>query len=44
MALGTYPLVMTVSDLERVAVLMQDNGLLNGSVNTTVLARGMMPR
>ena len=44
MALGTYPLAMTVSDLERVAVLMQDNGLLASSLSTTALAKGMIGR
>ena len=41
MALGTYPLIMNASDLERVAVLMQDNGLLSPSVHTGSLVRGM---
>jgi hypothetical protein len=41
MALGSYPLVMNVSDLDRVAVLMQDNGLLSPSVHTGPLVRGM---
>ena len=41
MALGTYPLTITVGELERVAVLMQDNGLLAASGPTTALAQGM---
>ena len=41
MALGSYPLTMTASDLERVAVLMQDNGLLTSSVHTGALVKGM---
>ena len=44
MALGTYPLTMTVSDLERVAVLIEDNGLLASPVNTTALVKGMTGR
>jgi hypothetical protein len=32
---------MNVSDLDRVAVLMQDNGLLSPSVHTGPLVRGM---
>ena len=42
MALGSYPLSMTASDLERVAVLMQDNGLLPSSVNTAALVKEMI--
>lgn len=44
MALGTYPLTMTTSDLQRVAVLMQDNGLLSQKVNTTLLVKEMTGR
>ncbi len=42
MALGSYPLTMTTSDLQRVAVLMQDNGLLSSSVNTVTLVKEMI--
>ena len=42
MALGSYPLTMTTGDLERVAVLMQDNGLLPSSVNTAALVKEMI--
>jgi NitT/TauT family transport system substrate-binding protein len=41
MALGTYPLAMSRSDLQRVATLMQLNGLLSQKVNTTALVKGM---
>ncbi len=41
MALGSYPLTMTASDLDRVAVLMQDNGQLSSSVRTDALVKGM---
>jgi NitT/TauT family transport system substrate-binding protein len=44
MALGTYPLTMTTSDLQRVAALMQDNGLLSQKVNTTLLVKEMTGR
>ena len=42
MALGSYPLTMTAGDLERVAVLMQDNGFLPSSVNTAALVKEMI--
>lgn len=41
MALGSYPLTTTASDLDRVAVLMQDNGQLSSSVRTEALVKGM---
>jgi hypothetical protein len=41
MALGSHPLTMTASDMERVAVLMQDNGLLTSSVHPSVVVQGM---
>ena len=41
MALGSCPLTTTASDLERAAVLMQDNGQLPWSVHTGVLVPGM---
>lgn len=44
MALGTYPLTMTRNDLHRVATLMQLNGLLSSTVNTTALVNGMVGR
>jgi NitT/TauT family transport system substrate-binding protein len=44
MALGSYPLTITAGQLQRVAVLMQDNGHLNPSVNTAALAREMITR
>lgn len=42
MALGTYPLTMTRSDLQRVATLMQLNGLLSQKVNAAALVTEMV--
>ncbi len=42
MALGTYPLTMTATELQRVATLMQLNGLLSHHVNTGTLVKGMI--
>ena len=42
MALGTYPLIMTRVGLQRVATLMQLNGLLSQKVNTTALVKEMI--
>jgi hypothetical protein len=42
MALGTYPLAMTRVELQRVATLMQLNGLLSPKVNTSALVEEML--
>jgi NitT/TauT family transport system substrate-binding protein len=42
MALGTYPLTMTRVELQRVATLMQLNGLLSRKVNTSALVGEMV--
>jgi NitT/TauT family transport system substrate-binding protein len=42
MALGTYPLTMTRVELQRVATLMQLNGLLSRKVNTSALVEEML--
>jgi NitT/TauT family transport system substrate-binding protein len=44
MALGTYPLTMTATDLQRVATVMQLNGLLPQHVDTAALVNGMITR
>ncbi len=42
MALGTFPLSVSPVALQRVADLMQSNGLLARSVNTEVLVKGLV--
>lgn len=44
MALGTFPVSISSGQLQRVAVLMQGNGLLPSSVNTAALVKGLISR
>lgn len=44
MARGSYPLTMTASELQRVATLMQLNGLFSSKVSTVALVKEMVGR
>ena len=44
MALGTFPLSVSAVALQRVADLMQTNGLLAKSVNTRTLVKELITR
>ncbi len=42
MALGTFPLTISTTQLQRVAVLMQENGLLASSAKPAALVKGLV--